>query len=244
MLVRTITRVQFLGMFPETPRQHCSEFRPCAGYNFIIICYAPESDGHEANENEGVHIGRIVKVGYMGIPFSNSEEMAATFSLKFDLRDVELIPLMIAKNVIDALNVGDIDYGVLAVENKTAGRVIESEEAKKDIRGLIELDTMWSPIHHCVFKKNADAKVERLVSHIQALLQSAGNLRRLYPGAEFQECEDTAYAAEMLAKGMLPEGSAAVCRKDAGLHYGLYLDNENVEDDPDNMTLFSLVRLE
>jgi prephenate dehydratase len=59
-----------------------------------------------------------------------------------------------------------------------------------------------------------------------------------------EECEDTAYAAEMLSEGMLEEGSAAVCRKDAGEHYGLYLDRENVEDREDNMTKFSLVRLE
>ncbi len=186
---------------------------------------------------------RQIKVGYMGIPFSNSEEMAMVFSKKFDLRDVELVPLMSARNVMDELVSGRIDYGVLAVENRFAGIVEESRIAKEGVRGLIELDLMWSPIHHCVFKKSKDDKVTSLVSHIQALLQSQNNLRRLYPGAEFVECEDTAYAAEMLSKGELPEGSAAVCRRDAGEHYGLYLDNENVEDNKDNMTRFSLVRM-
>lgn len=185
-----------------------------------------------------------VKVGYMGIPFSNSEEMAMVFSKKFDLKNVTLVPLMSAKNVIDTLVARDIDYGVLAVENKFAGIVLESEEAKKGVRNLMELDLMWSPIHHCVFKKNAEDPVTSLVSHVQALAQSRKNLERLYPGAEFVECEDTAYAAEMLAEGKLPAGSAAVCRKDAGEHYGLYLANENVEDNPDNMTRFSLVKLE
>ena len=185
-----------------------------------------------------------VKIGYMGIPFSNSEEMAQIFSGKFDLRISELVPLMSARNVIDALVSGKIDYGVLAVENKYAGIVQETEEARKGVRNLLELDLMWFPIHHCVFKKNPEDRVTRLVSHIQALHQSQNNLRRLYPGAEMEECEDTAYAAEMLSKGMLPEGSAAVCRKAAGEHYGLYLDRENVEDNKDNMTKFSLVRME
>ena len=189
-------------------------------------------------------MARQIKVGYMGIPFSNSEEMAMVFSKKFDLRDVELVPLMSAKNVIDELVSGRIDYGVLAVENRFAGIVQESLEAKKGVRGLKELDLMWSPIHHCVFKRNKGDKVTRLVSHIQALMQSENNLKRLYPGAVFEECEDTAYAAEMLSKGELPEGSAAVCRRDAGEHYGLYLDNQNVEDNKDNMTKFSLVRMD
>lgn len=184
------------------------------------------------------------KVGYMGIPFSNSEEMAMVFSKKFDLRDVELVPLMSAKNVMDELVARHIDYGVLAVENRFAGIVEESRVAKLGVRNLKELDLMWSPIHHCVFKRNKDEKVTTLVSHVQALMQSQNNLKALYSGAEFVECEDTAYAAEMLAKGELPEGAAAVCRRDAGEHYGLYLDNENVEDNKDNMTKFSLVRLE
>ncbi|MBR4226745.1 MAG: chorismate mutase [Candidatus Methanomethylophilaceae archaeon] len=185
-----------------------------------------------------------VKIGYMGIPFSNSEEMAMVFSKKFDLKNPVLVPLMSAKNVVDALVARKIDYGVLAIENKFAGIVLESQNAKKGVRNLIELDLMWSPIHHCVFKRSADDQVTRLVSHIQALAQSKNNLERLYPGAEMVECEDTAYAAEMLAEGKLPEGSAAVCRKDAGEHYGLFLADENVEDNPDNMTRFSLVRLE
>jgi prephenate dehydratase len=184
------------------------------------------------------------KVGYMGIPFSNSEEMAMVFSKKFDLRDIELVPLMSARNVMDELVARRIDYGVLAVENRFAGIVEESRIAKAGIRNLKELDQMWSPIHHCVFKKNKDDKVTSLVSHIQALMQSKNNLKEIYPGAEFVECEDTAYAAEMLAKGELPEGAAAVCRRDAGEHYGLYLDNENIEDNKDNMTKFSLVRME
>ncbi len=184
------------------------------------------------------------RIGYMGIPFSNSEEMALTFSKKFDLRDIELVPLMTARNVLDALLSRDIEYGVFAVENKFAGIVIETKEAMECVRGLKELDEMWSPIHHCVFKKNKDDTVNRLVSHIQALQQSKGNLAKYYPGAELAECEDTAYAAEMLSKGELPEGSATVCRRDAGEHYGLYLDRENVEDSSENMTRFSLVRME
>lgn len=189
-------------------------------------------------------MSRIIRIGYMGIPFSNTEEMALIFSKKFDLKDAELVPLMSANNVMDELVAGRVDYGVLAVENKFAGIVEESRIAKAGVRNLKELDLMWSPIHHCVFKRNKDDEVRSLVSHIQALMQSQNNLRRLYPGAEFVECEDTAYAAEMLSKGELPEGSAAVCRRDAGEHYGLYLDNENVEDNKENMTRFSLVKLE
>ena len=183
------------------------------------------------------------RIGYMGIPLSNSEHMAKEFSKKFDIGDCELVALMSAKRVIAALVSGEIDYGVLATMNRFAGTVLETSSALKGRYDIEKIDSMWTPIHHCVFTLNKDVKVTRIVSHIQALLQSEKNLNRLYPDAVWEECEDTAYAAEMLAKGMLPEGSAAVCRKEAGEYYDLHLANENVEDNEGNMTLFSFVRM-
>lgn len=188
-------------------------------------------------------MAEIVKVGYMGIPFSNSEHMAKEFSKKFNLKNPELVALMSAENVVRALVKGEIDYGVLATLNRFAGTVVETRMALKDRYDIESIDSMWTPIHHCVFIKNKDVKVTRVVSHIQALLQSENNLKRLYPDAVWEECEDTAYAAEMLAKGIISDDCAAVCRKEAGEFYDLYLDNEDVEDNKGNMTLFSFIRM-
>ena len=183
-----------------------------------------------------------IRIGYMGIPFSNSAAMSILFAGRVGIEHPEYIPLMTAKDTMDALESGSVDYGVFATENRFAGKVLETEEALcgKDVK-IIDED--WIHIHHCVFVKREGDAVIKLVSHIQALLQSQNNLRRLYPDAEFVECEDTAYAAEMLAKGELPEGSAAVCRRDAGEHYGLFMANENVEDNSQNMTKFAFVRM-
>ena len=185
-----------------------------------------------------------VRIGYMGIPLSNSEAMSKEFASNLGLTDYQLAPLMSAKDTVDALLRREIDYGVLATENRFAGIVIETRDALEGHDNIRTVETRWTHIHHCVFKKDPDCKITKLVSHIQALQQSKGNLRRLYPDAEFVECEDTAYAAEMLAKGMLADDCGAVCRRDAGEFYGLFMDNENVEDNKENMTQFSLVVLE
>ena len=183
------------------------------------------------------------RIGYMGIPLSNSEHMAKEFSEKFNITDCELVALMSAKNVVNALISGEIEYGVLATMNRFAGTVLETSSVLKGRYDIEKIDSMWTPIHHCVFTLNGNVKVTRVVSHVQALLQSENNLKRLYPDAIWEECEDTAYAAEMLSKSELPEGSAAVCRKEAGEFYNLHLANENVEDNEGNMTLFSFVRM-
>ena len=184
-----------------------------------------------------------VKFGYMGIPFSNTEEMSHIFCKQMGIEDAEFVPLMCAADTVSELLKGNVDYGVLATRNKFAGEVAESANALRGHDEIEIVETGWIPIHHCVFLKNEGAKVKKIVSHIQAILQSDNSLRELYPDAEREECEDTAYAAEMLANGTLPDYCVAVCRKDAGEHYGLYLAHENIEDNKENMTQFSLIRL-
>lgn len=183
----------------------------------------------------------MIRVGYMGIPFSNSAEMSVRLSRAIGLEVCEHVPLMSSGAVVDALLDGTIDYGVLPIRNSSAGTVVETEVAMRGA-GMELLCTEWMQVHHCVFVRYEGAEVTRVVSHVQALLQSKGNLSRLFPDAELVECENTAYAAEMLANGALGPGSAALCRRDAGEHYGLHLLHENVEDEEGNMTQFAIFR--
>ena len=183
----------------------------------------------------------MIRVGYMGIPFSNSAEMSRRLSESLGLGECEHVALKSSRGVVDALMAGTVDYGVLAVSNRFAGTVMETQDALAG-HPIEILRLEWMPIHHCVFVKDGDVGVTKLISHVQALMQSERTLRELYPDAEFVECEDTAYAAEMLSNGTIGFEYAAVCRKDAGEHYGLTLVHENVEDNRENMTQFAIVR--
>ena len=183
-----------------------------------------------------------IKVGYMGIPFSNSEAMALEFLREMNWKDAELIALMSSKATVDALLKGEVDYGVLAVRNSSAGEVGETKESLEGIRYRKILEGS-ERIHHCLFVKNEGSEVRCICSHIQALGQCRQSLEELFPGIEQKDCSDTAYAAEMLSKGELPEDCAVICRKSAGEHYGLCLLKENIEDRGDNETFFYLVSL-
>ncbi len=181
-----------------------------------------------------------VRIGYMGIPFSNSEEAAAVFAARRGWTDYTLVPLVSAAGVVGALDDGTADWGVLALSNIAAGEVGETAEALEGRTDLIAEDRITVPIHHCLFVRTADRPIVRLVSHPQAL--TAGYLARQYPQAVRENCADTALAAEYLAAGKYPAGTAAVCRRNAGEHYCLVLAAENIEDRRDNMTSFGLVR--
>ncbi len=181
-----------------------------------------------------------LKIGYMGIPFSNTEAMTLEFVREMNWKDAELVPLMSSKDTVDALFRGEVDYAVLAVRNGIAGPVKETEKSLegRNVKKILEGSER---IHHCLFSKTQDSKVNMVCSHIQALGQCRENLASFYPDAELKDCSDTAYAAEMLSKGELPDNCAVLCRKEAGEHYGLFLVRENLEDRGDNETFFHLV---
>ena len=186
-----------------------------------------------------------IKVGYQGMEGSNSEAASKEFIDKLKLTNVELIPLVTSGNVIDKLTKGEIDYGVMAVENSIGGVV---EETKKAVKGVnIELiTTVVLPIHHTMFYKSANIKKEDIkviASHIQALKQSADYIQDKYPEAKILEVEDTAISAKYLSEGKLGEDTAIIARKNAGELYNLHMVADKIESTTNNKTTFHIYKL-
>lgn len=182
-----------------------------------------------------------VKVGYMGIPYSNTWLKTKEFVDGLGM-EAELGPLVCAKDTVGALERGEVDYGVLAYTNNLAGTVRETADAMAG-RVLEVVAKGGLPIHHCVFALSADVAVDMVSSHIHALKQCERSLRKLYPNARQVESADTAYSAQMLAEGKLPATAAVLCTKAAGENWGLTLIHENIEDSRDNVTQFVMLRM-
>ncbi len=182
-----------------------------------------------------------MRIAYQGIPGSNSEAASIIFAANQGFISPEYIPAIHSMGVIELLNCGAADYGVMATHNLVAGQVEETRDALAGISYRI-LDAQWIPVHHCLFTKRPDVKIQCIASHIQALGQCRENLARRFPGVELREVEDTAIAARYLADGRLGENTAVLCRKNAGEAFGLHLVAENLEDDSRNMTEFILIK--
>ena len=183
----------------------------------------------------------MIRVGYMGIPYSNSWEKAREFVAEKGW-DAELVPLMSAAATVGSLEKGETDYAVLPYTNSIAGDVLETAEALRG-KHFDKVADGSLPIHHCVFARSADAVITIVSSHIHALNQCLNSLKELYPDAELRGSPDTAYSAQMLAEGKLPETAAVLCRRSAGEHWGLVLLHENIEDRKDNTTSFMMICL-
>lgn len=184
-----------------------------------------------------------MRIGYQGIEGSNSEASARSMAARLGWTEVEYVPLVHSRGVVEALLADEVDYGVMATLNHVAGVVQETETA---LRGLsyrmLALDCI--PIHHCLFVKDPSVtEIHTIASHIQALKQCRETLTREYPAARWREEEDTAIAARHLAESLLPPDTGVLCRRDAGEAFGLHLVRENLEDDAENATEFELIRL-
>lgn len=186
-----------------------------------------------------------MKVGYQGYFGSNSEEAALRMLKRMGISTYELVPLISAANVADRLERGAIDLGVVAVRNSTAGVVSETFDILRNNR-LESVCTEILPIHHCLFKKNAqiaNAEITKVISHEQALRQCAGHIAALLPQAVPEPIADTAIGARYLAEGQYDERTAVLCRRAAGKNHGLYLEKEAMQDAEDNRTEFRMIRL-
>ena len=181
-----------------------------------------------------------MKIGFQGDWASNSEVAARQFVKSFVCKEVEFVPLISSKNVVNALKNGEIDYGVMAIKNNIGGIVQETKAALSS--DLNKIEEIRMQIHHYVFVKNKQIKIDDIkfiASHQQALKQSTTNLNKIFGNINFVEIDDTALAAKYLANGTLSDEYAIVCGKQAGIMNGLHLLYAEVED-RNSITTFGL----
>jgi prephenate dehydratase len=188
----------------------------------------------------------MIRIGYQGVSGSNSEIAAMKMAESNAFADVTYVPLVSSKGVIDALEKGQVDYGVVATKNSIGGEVLESMVALKN-KHLELVSTIVMPIHHCLFKKSADIddrSIKYVASHIQALRQTRSWVAKNLPDIiDSVEIEDTAIGAVKLKEGELGADTAVICSMKAGKDNGLELVATNIEDDKRNRTEFRLLKL-
>ncbi|HTH95074.1 MAG TPA: prephenate dehydratase [Rhodocyclaceae bacterium] len=138
-------------------------------------------------------------------------------------------------DVFRAVEAGNVNYGVIPVENSTEGAVGRSLDlllnSSLQICGEVHL-----PIHHNLLGKSALADVGKVYAHAQALGQCHEWLNRHLPHVERIAVASNAEAARMVAENA---GEIAAIAGDAAAKlYGLNILATNIEDNPDNTTRF------
>lgn len=158
-------------------------------------------------------------------------------------RMFELADITYFKNfdaVFQAVEKGFCKYGVLPIENSSAGSVNQVYDLMKEHKFYIVKSVRLSVSHNLVVNKDTKlADIKEIISHEQALTQCKRYLEQ-FAGVKITAAPNTAVAAKMLAESGRKDIAAISSRECAEL-YGLKLLETNVQDSDNNYTRFILI---
>ena len=139
-------------------------------------------------------------------------------------------------DVFAAIDRGECRYGVLPIENSTAGSVTQIYDLMSNHRFYI-VRALRLKVDHCLLAKPGTKKedIKEIVSHQQALSQCAGYIASMN-GVKATAFPNTAKAAEFVKDA--GEGYAAIADKDCANIYGLTVLEEDIQDNGNNYTRF------
>ncbi len=152
-------------------------------------------------------------------------------------QSVEYVPVGTIAAVFEEVDRKQSDFGLVPVENSTDGRVADTLDMFTRMRvricGEVELR-----IHHILLGKCLRTEVREVYSKPQALSQCRNWLAKHLPAARTIEVTSTSTAAQLAAE---KPGAAAIASLQAGVHHGLEVLAENIEDNPSNTTRFVVI---
>ncbi len=170
-------------------------------------------------------------VGFQGMHGAYSDAAAREWN-----PDAATIPFQEFAQVFDAVLAGDLDYGVVPVENTLGGIVgqVNSILVTTELRVVAAIDM---PVNHCLLAApGVDHRdIRTAYSHGQALSQCRRFLER--NKLDGTVWFDTAGAARMVAEDR-PKGGAAIASRFAAELYGLEIIKEGIQDSAVNRTRF------
>lgn len=176
-------------------------------------------------------------IAFQGITGANSNLACNKFYPEFQTKAFSTFA-----DVFMAVENGEVEFGMIPLENSYAGRVSEIHNLLQDREVSIVAEHFFNVSHNlAAVKGSAISDIEKIYSHPQALMQCSNNIRNLSNG-KITVCDvsNTAEAARMVAESG-DKSKAAICSKMAAEVNGLELLKENIQDDEGNMTTFVVI---
>lgn len=172
-----------------------------------------------------------MKVAVLG-PAGTFTEMAARQQFGSSV-DIELKSRI--DEIFKAVETGEVNYGVVPVENSSEGIVSVTSDllisTSLNIAGEIHL-----PIHQALLSTQAKLdNIHTVYSHAQSLSQCRVWLLENLPNADIQSVASNAEAARIAGEC---ENCAAIASDSAAIHYGLTVLASHIEDNRENTTRF------
>ena len=181
----------------------------------------------------------MIRVGYLGPRGTFAEEALLT---QPDLASAESVPLRTVPHVITAVDRGEVDVGLVPLENSIEGTVtITLDTLAFDTDLLIQREVDLPISLHLSAKPGTElADIRRVVSHPNPLGQSRAWLSTKLPDAELIAANSTADSARQVSESDRSDLASIGTAYGAQL-FGLEVLASEIEDHPENETRFVVV---
>lgn len=175
-----------------------------------------------------------MKVAYQGEPGAYTEQSLLNF-----FQDVEPIPCETFDHVFHLVESGEVDRGMIPIENSLAGSIHQNYDNLLR-HNLFINGEYYLRVRHCLIARPGISKdsIKKVISHPQALGQCAGYLRNM--GVQVSPEYDTAGSVKLLQTLDDPYTAAIASRRAAEI-YGMNVLEEGIEDDQENYTRFLVI---
>lgn len=175
---------------------------------------------------------RPIRVGFLG--------PIATFSYEAALRQfgssAELVPCRTIADVFREAELGNLDYGIVPIENSTEGAVTSTFDrlVETNLKVCAELEL---PVTHNLLSNGTLGQITTVYSHPQPFAQCRRWLAENLPRATLIETASTALAAQ---QARAPE-TAAIATESAAREYDVPILVAHIEDVASNATRFLVI---
>lgn len=182
------------------------------------------------------------RVGFFG-PFGTFTQQALL--TQPDLAETEHVAYRTVPDVLDAVENGEVDLGVVPIENSIEGMVNFTQDALAFDHELLIQREIVIDIEHCLLARPGVrlADVRELFSIPVATAQCHRFLREELPDVEIRAAYSTADAAREVSESLAVDAAALGPRVAAEV-YGLEIVAADIADHKDNQTRFVIVARE
>lgn len=181
----------------------------------------------------------MVKVGFLGPHGTFAEEALLS---QPDFAAGEAVPFRDVPHVITAVETGDVDLGIVPIENSIEGSItVTLDTLAFDTNLLVqrEVDLPVS-LNLCAKPGTKLRDIKQVVSHPNPLGQTRMWMAKHLPDAVPVAANSTAEAARLVAKSRKSD-IASIGTVAGARHTGLHILAREIEDHPENQTRFVVV---
>ena len=174
-----------------------------------------------------------MKIACPGIAGSYSEQAAYQISKNAEIKYYEGFD-----DVFEAVEKGEMPFGIVPIQNSTAGSVTDTYELLSTSNLYIACSTKVK-INHCLAcRQDIDEKdIKKVYSHEQGLMQCSDFIKE--NGFFKRECANTSIAAHMVSES--DDSIACICSEECAKEHGLKILKTNIANANKNYTRFILI---